>query len=155
MITNKKLYEMIEEQINHSNEDLREKLKMQIAEKSSATQTLAQELADRHAVEINNFSAEMHQQWNALQSEIQRTAENQSEIIIQKLMQDYSQKTESLKSELFEKLDENFEQVMNASKSLADGIANLQKDTAVIMETLQLILTNMMLDKVEIKDKNL
>lgn len=37
---------------------------------------------------------------------------------------------------------------MDISKSLADGVTNLQKDTAILMETLQLILTNMMLNKI-------
>ncbi|MDE6672795.1 MAG: hypothetical protein K2K16_11460 [Ruminococcus sp.] len=37
---------------------------------------------------------------------------------------------------------------MSNSKSLADGITSIQKDTAIIMETLQLILTNMMLNKI-------
>jgi len=153
MITNKKLYEMIAEQMNAGNEDLREQLKAQIADKTAQSHTMAQELADKQSQEISLLSAEISQKFNALQSdlhaEMHNTAENYSEIMIQKLTQEYDAKLENVKTELLDKLEENFSQMMNASKSLSDGIANLQKDTAVIMETLQLILTNMMLDNVE------
>ena len=39
-------------------------------------------------------------------------------------------------------------QILKVNQNLAEKIVNLQKDTAIIMETLQLILTNMMLNKV-------
>ncbi|GEM_PF-2284923 len=153
MITNKKLYEMIAEQMHSGNEELRANLKSHIADKTAQAQSLAQEFADRQSEEISTLSAEMNHKLNVLQSELSTqihsvTAEY-SETMIQKLTQEYDAKLENLKSELFEKLDENFFQVISTGKLLSDGINNLQKDTAVIMETLQLILTNMMLDSVE------
>lgn len=71
-----------------------------------------------------------------------------SDTLFKKISDDYTQKIESLKTNLNEKLDLQLNQIMDISKSLADGVTNLQKDTAIIMETLQLILTNMMLNKI-------
>ena len=41
---------------------------------------------------------------------------------------------------------------LNSLKAISDSISDIQKDNAVIMETLQLILTNMMLDNIDISD---
>ena len=153
MVTNTKLYEMISEQMNNSNEDLRESLRSQIADKTSQVQTMAQGLADRQSAEIMALSDKINTKLNNLKNEISfeinNAAESNSEMIINKLTQDYDEKLKALKSEILEKLDESFYVMLNANKSLSDGIANIQKDTAVIMETLQLILTNMMLNNVQ------
>ena len=62
---------------------------------------------------------------------------------------EYTQKLhDSLKEETFEKLDTQMTQILEVNRNLAEKVVNLQKDTAIIMETLQLILTNMMLNKV-------
>ena len=144
---------MISEQMNNSNEDLRESLRSQIADKTSQVQTMAQGLADRQSAEIMALSDKINTKLNNLKNEISfeinNAAESNSEMIINKLTQDYDEKLKALKSEILEKLDESFYVMLNANKSLSDGIANIQKDTAVIMETLQLILTNMMLNNVQ------
>ena len=153
MFTNKKLYDMITEQITNENEDLREQLKTQIADRAAQTQSMAQELAGRQSMEISKLSQDVNDKVNALQnelkSEIANAAESNYQMIVQQLTQVYDAKLESLRAELLEKIDENTYQLMKVSKIINDGIRNVQKDTAVIMQTLQLILTNMMLDEAE------
>lgn len=158
MITNKNLYEMIVTQMSNGNDALREQLKSQILDENNRTQTFAQELVNKQCNEFSELSKEINSRLNAIQielkSEIFNAMSNNSEMMIQKIAQDYDEKIENLKSELHRKLDTQLYHMMSASKSLADGIANLQKDTAVIMEILQLILTNMMLNKVESEFKD-
>lgn len=153
MITNKNLYEMIANQMNNSNETLREQLKSQILEGTSQTgQNIVQELSDRYCAEIHSLQETLNNKldnmYNDLKSEIASDMSNNSETLFRKISEDYSQKIESLQININEKLDVQLNQIMGISKSLADGITNLQKDTAIIMETLQLILTNMMLNKI-------
>ena len=64
------------------------------------------------------------------------------------------QKTLTAMNELSEKMDTQFSELLQISECISDTINNLQKDTAVMMETLQLILTNMLIDKVENKVEN-
>lgn len=153
MITNKNLYEMIANQMNNSNEALREQLKSQILEGTSQTgQNIVQELSDRYCAEINSLQETLNNKldnmYNDLKSEMASDMSDNSETLFRKISEDYSQKIESLQININEKLDVQLNQIMDISKSLADGITNLQKDTAIIMETLQLILTNMMLNKI-------
>ena len=61
-------------------------------------------------------------------------------------------KIENVRSELNVRMDENMNMTLNSLKAISDSISDIQKDNAVIMETLQLILTNMMLDNIDISD---
>lgn len=153
MITNKNLYEMITNQMTVSNEELREQLKSQILEGTSQTgQNIAQKLSDRYCAEINILKKQLNSKLDTLQndlkSEMLKDISDNSDALFKKISDDYTRKIESLKTNLNEKLDLQLNQIMDISKSLADGVTNLQKDTAIIMETLQLILTNMMLNKI-------
>ncbi len=187
MITNKKLYDMIAEQMSNGNDALREQLESQIITETNQVQTMAQALADRQHSEINALSEQMNFRLDALQNQLklelgqhiteqltwtnqsltqkydaetqilktelsekinQATGE-QSAIVIQQLTQDYDEKIEFLRKELSEKIDAKYDEIIQANAALAQGITNIQKDTAIIMKTLQLILTNMMLNTVE------
>ena len=81
-----------------------------------------EELSEKYTSEINNLKTELSSQLEKLH--------------------------DSLKEETFEKLDTQMTQILEVNRNLAEKVVNLQKDTAIIMETLQLILTNMMLNKV-------
>ena len=123
MITNKNLYEMLSAQITDSNEALREQLKSQVLESASKNEkSVVEELSEKYTSEINNLKTEFSNQLEKLH--------------------------DNLKEETFEKLDTQMTQILKVNQNLAEKIVNLQKDTAIIMETLQLILTNMMLNKV-------
>lgn len=123
MITNKNLYEMLSTQITDSNEALREQLKSQVLESASKNEkSVVEELSEKYTSEINNLKTEISSQLEKLH--------------------------DSLKEETFEKLDTQMTQILEVNRNLAEKVVNLQKDTAIIMETLQLILTNMMLNKV-------
>jgi uncharacterized protein with gpF-like domain len=123
MITNKNLYEMLSTQITDSNEALREQLKSQVLESASKNEkSVVEELSEKYTSEINNLKTELSSQLEKLH--------------------------DILKEETFEKLDTQMTQILEVNRNLAEKVVNLQKDTAIIMETLQLILTNMMLNKV-------
>ena len=123
MITNKNLYEMLSAQITDSNEALREQLKSQVLESANKSEkSVVEELSEKYTAEINNLKTEFSNQLEKLH--------------------------DNLKEETFEKLDTQMTQILKVNQNLAENIVNLQKDTAIIMETLQLILTNMMLNKV-------
>lgn len=123
MITNKNLYEMLSAQITDSNEALREQLKSQVLESASKSEkSVVEELSEKFTSEINNLKTEFSNQLEKLH--------------------------DNLKEETFEKLDTQMAQILKVNQNLAENIVNLQKDTAIIMETLQLLLTNMMLNKV-------
>ncbi len=123
MITNKNLYEMLSAQITDSNEALREQLKSQVlASASKSEKSVVEELSEKYTFEINNLKTEFSNQLEKLHY--------------------------NLKEETFEKLDTQMTQILKVNQNLAENIVNLQKDTAIIMETLQLLLTNMMLNKV-------
>ena len=72
---------------------------------------------------------------------------------MENLIRELYLRVEAVRAELSVKIDENLNMVLGSLKTLSDGMTDIQKDTAVIMETLQLILTNMMLDTVDIKEK--
>lgn len=123
MMTNKNLYEMLAGQITDSNAALREQLKSQITESTSESgKGVVQEISEKHTSEIDHLRTELDRQLEELHN--------------------------NLKEELSEKLDMQMTQILETNRSLSDSIVNLQKDTAIIMETLQLILTNMLLNKV-------
>ena len=123
MITNKNLYEMLSTQITDSNEALREQLKSQVLESASKNEkSVVEELSEKYTSEINSLKTELSSQLEKLH--------------------------DSLKEETFEKLDTQMTQILEVNRNLAEKVVNLQKDTAIIMETLQLILTNMVLNKV-------
>lgn len=114
---------MLSTQITDSNETLREQLKSQVLESASKNEkSVVEELSEKYTSEINNLKTELSSQLEKLH--------------------------DSLKEETFEKLDTQMTQILEVNRNLAEKVVNLQKDTAIIMETLQLILTNMMLNKV-------
>lgn len=114
---------MLSAQITDSNEALREQLKSQVLESASKSEkSVVEELSEKYTSEINNLKTEFNNQLEKLH--------------------------DNLKEETFEKLDTQMTQILKVNQNLAENIVNLQKDTAIIMETLQLLLTNMMLNKV-------
>lgn len=144
---------MITSQMSTGNEQLREQLKSQILEGANQTgHNIAQELSDKYSAGINALQEHLNSRLDAVKidllSEIEKNISDNSDVLFRKISDDYSKKIESLSADINEKLDSQFNQIMEVSKSLADGITNIQKDTAIIMETLQLILTNMMLNKI-------
>ena len=163
MITNNKLYEMITEQVSQGNEALREQLKAQISEKAENTRTAAQEIAERQSRELNELSAMLNNRLDSIKIELTEQIKAETDNIgsdidgkadkMENLIRELYLRVEAVRAELSVKIDENLNMVLGSLKTLSDGMTDIQKDTAVIMETLQLILTNMMLDTVDIKEK--
>ncbi|MBR6622312.1 MAG: hypothetical protein IKK91_00195 [Ruminococcus sp.] len=169
MMTNSKLYEMIIGQVNEGNESIREQLKTQISERADQAQTLAQRLAEKQSREfselltvinekLDNIKADMmqdiHEKIANLIYENGENFEKQMQLIKREnenLMREVNDKIDDLRNELIERMNDDLNKNLSSFKALSDGISNIQKDSAVIMETLQLILTNMMLDKVNVE----
>ena len=169
MMTNSKLYEMIIGQVNEGNESIREQLKTQISERADQAQTLAQRLEEKQSREfselltvinemLDNIKADMmhdiHEKIANLRYENNENSEKQMQLIKREnenLMREVNDKIDDLRNELIERMNDDLNKNLSSFKALSDGISNIQKDSAVIMETLQLILTNMMLDKVNVE----
>lgn len=161
MITNKNLYEMIAKQIDNGNEELRNQLKNQITEKTSQTQSLFQQLIVRQSADINDLSVVIKERldslYNELNSKILESVEknkNNLHSTSTEISELYVAELENLRKEIDLKIDESNNNIIQMINVVNDHLINLQKDTAVIMETLQLVLTNMMLDNIgNTKDK--
>ena len=54
------------------------------------------------------------------------------------------------KEELEGRMEQQNAQFLRIYKSLSESMDNIQKDNAIIMETLQLILANLLIDKIEV-----
>ena len=54
------------------------------------------------------------------------------------------------KEELEGRMEQQNAQFFRIYKSLSESMDNIQKDNAIIMETLQLILANLLIDKIEV-----
>lgn len=144
---------MIVNQMNISNEELREQLSSQILEGTNQTgQNVAQELSNQYRAEMNVLKDKFYNRLDdlktELRSEIFSKMDEDTNALHEKNLTVYNQKMDRLKTEFHEEMDSQLNQMMSVTKSLADSIADLQKDTAIIMKTLQLILTNMMLNKI-------
>lgn len=163
MITNTKLYEMVIEQFTSGNGELRDQLLSQISASAEKNETMAQQLAYQQRTEIEQISDSLQAQIKTVQEElnskIEKTATTCSAALMQtmtthfngeinKLQAYFDEEIEKLQTAITYTLDERFEKIMLATKNMTDRMIDLQKDTAVIMQTLQLILTNMMLDNV-------
>lgn len=153
MITNKKMYEMITENMNDNNQALREQLQKHLETGVNESQTMIRRLTELHQSEITELTQKMESSLSTVQEQLSKeivsTAAGYSQMTSQKLMEHFDQKMNALRAEFMEKMDAQHQEMMKNTGYLFAGIANLQKDTAIIMETLQLILTNMMLDNVE------
>jgi len=144
MMTNKKLLEEINMQSQIDNENLREQLKEQLSSISKSNSNFAGALSEQIETLSKNQN-ELSQQINdKIQNLYQLGMENNK---------DYSEKLEAVKRELLNKIDEQSNYITRMNKTLYDSIVSVQKDTEVIMQTLQVILTNMLLDDVKTDKK--
>lgn len=153
MITNKKMCEMIMENMNDNNQSLREQLRKHFETNIDESQTMARKLAEFQHDEISKLKTEFDSRLvkihDEIKNEITDTVTRYTQVAIQKIIEYYDLKIDSIRTEFNDKLDENHTEMQNTSRYILECVTNLQKDTAIIMETLQLILTNMMLGDVE------
>ncbi|MBQ6945617.1 MAG: hypothetical protein IJN43_15045 [Ruminococcus sp.] len=153
MITNKKMCEMIMENMNDNNQSLREQLRKHFETNIDESQTMARKLAEFQHDQISKLKTEFDSRLvkihDEIKNEITDTVTRYTQVAIQKIIEYYDLKIDSIRTEFNDKLDENHTEMQNTSRCILECVTNLQKDTAIIMETLQLILTNMMLGDVE------
>lgn len=170
MMTNSKLLEEIISRSQNNNEILREKLKEQVLKGTNEnSRSMMAEFSERYKNdfgELKNSITENVQLYNNEIKKDQSLIFNKMELLIKdmndrlnteiqksvhetecKIMKEIS----SLREELNKNIDEKFNQTLQAVKSVSDNMDNLQKDNAIIMQTLQLILANMLLEEVDKK----
>ncbi|MBQ8135095.1 MAG: hypothetical protein IJ192_11935 [Clostridia bacterium] len=140
MMTNKKLLEEITARAQNDSQVLCEQLRAQQVEMKTAQAEFTQQM--------ENTMRELHQQ---LGIELYRQITDSNKSHIDKLNEEYTDKLNQVKKELEEKMNTQFSNIVHMNNVLFDSITSVQKDTAVIMETLQLILTNMLIDGVSHK----
>lgn len=162
MITNKKLLEEIIAQTSVNNDTLREQLKQQIlAGTSETSKSMLADMTEKYESGVTTILKDIQQCNENLKKEINTELVQQSneliEVINQEssdsqaeyklLMAEYDKKLEQLRNEMNSRFYSLSEEVMNIGKALSDSIVNLQKDNSIIMESIQLILTNMIINK--------
>lgn len=166
MLTNKKLLEEIIAQTSVNNDTLREQLKNQIATSTSETsKSVLTDLGDKYESGIASIIEDFHQKNDTLKREInvdfsqqvnkfsetinRKISDNQAEY--KALILEYNKKVDKLYNEMNNCLDSVSEEIMNMGKALSNSILNLQKDNSIIMESIQLILTNILINGVSNK----
>lgn len=158
MMTNKKLLEEITVRSQNDNKALREQLQAQLTLFSESNTSIASDLSEQlgdikaRQEELSEQTErrikELHQQLGMeLCSRI--TESNKAEI--NRLSEEYAEKLEQTQKELEEKMDLLFKKCVNMSNVFFEKLTDIQKDNAIIMETLQVILANMLIDGVNRK----
>lgn len=145
MMTNKKLLEEINTQSQIDNDNLREQLKEQISSIGKANSNFAGALS----AQIDNLRKNQNELSQQLNDKMQELYKQFSE----EINAEHTAKLESVRKELSDKIDQQSNYITRMNKALYDGIISVQKDTEVIMQTLQVILTNMLLDDVKTEQK--
>lgn len=157
MVTNKKLLEELTNQSQVNNEALREQLRSYI-------QTV-EETQKSTVLSIHEQLEEIRVQQDAMNCHNEQKMETLSQQVVSDLYQKVSKYTQSslnqvyvefikrlneAKEELEGRMEQQNAQFLRIYKSLSESMDNIQKDNAIIMETLQLILANLLIDKIEV-----
>ena len=140
MMTNKKLLEEINMQSQIDNENLREQLREQLSSISKSNSNFAGALSEQ----IENCRKNQNELSQQINDKIQNLYQ-----FTDKNNKDYAEKLEAVRKELSDKIDQQSNYITRMNKVLYDSIVSVQKDTEVIMQTLQVILTNMLLNDVK------
>lgn len=166
MLTNKKLLDEIIAQTSVNNDALREQLKQQIlAGTSETSKSVLADITEKYEAGVTSiiedfhqcndvlkrqFNVDLAQHNNELKEVINREiSDNQAEY--KDLMSEYDKKLDVLREEINNRLDSISEEMMSMGKALSDSILNLQKDNSIIMESIHLILTNLLINGVSDK----
>lgn len=164
MMTNTKLLQEITELTQENNEALREQLRQQILEGTSElNRSVLQDFSDKYHKEFNALCEQSKQQndyllekvdesgkqlTSELASKLSQMITESNQTMLNNILTEYNSKFESLRSEINNMQSENIYYIV---KALSNSMKNLQRDNSIIMETLQLILTNLLIDGVEKK----
>ena len=103
------------------------------------------------AEQADNKIESLHQKMATELNETKKELEERIDSYYYQMMSINQYKLIEAKKEIEAKIDSNFYKMLSTNQRLSEEITSLQKDISIIMETLQLILTNMLLDEVEEK----
>ena len=148
MMTNKKLLDEIIEQTSMNNNELREQLKELInAVNNDPSRNIIADISRKYDVgineikhEINNFSDKIGAELNELS--VKQTSENAA------LSAEYKSSLKELSDDVNDKIRSLSDEITCIGKALSDSIENIQKDNSIIMESIQIILTNILINGV-------
>lgn len=145
-MTNRKLLEEIIAQSESSNQSIREQLQNHISTTSEASRGVMNSMFERYTSDYTALTALIDKS----SDEITRKVEDQRTVTdeLKRSIDAYNSKLDEVKNGLIEKMDTQFSQMLQIHKALSAQMADLQKDSAIIMETMQIILTNMLIDEV-------
>lgn len=148
MLTNKKLLDEIIAQASINNDDLREQLKQQILAGTNATsKNLLVELTEKYETGVSLIKQEFQFRSESIKTEINDLSEkNSSEH--NKMISEYDAALKELRIDMNQRIDSLSEDLASIGKALSDSIVNLQKDNCIIMESIHLILTNILINGV-------
>lgn len=146
LMTNKKLLKKIIEQSQIDNEIVIEQLKTHILESSEVGIGMMNELFGRYAANYSSLTELLEQSANQISGQLEQQQETANDIRVD--IEKLYETLDETKNGLIQKMDSQFSQMSYVNKTLSNQMESLQRDNAIIMETLQLILTNMLLDEV-------
>ena len=129
MVTNKKLLEELTNQSQVNNEALREQLRsyIQTVEETQKSTVLS-----------------IHE------SDLYQKVSKYTQSSLNQVYVEFIKRLNEAKEELEGRMEQQNAQFLRIYKSLSESMDNIQKDNAIIMETLQLILANLLIDKIEV-----
>lgn len=167
MLTNTKLLQEITAMTQENNEVLREKLKQQILEgTSNMNRSVLHDFSEKYHAEFKEMTDQFGKQHDELLKEFNEISKKQSETLTSKFAQaiaesnqamakqiavEYCSKLEDLRNDINGRMSAQYGEMQEMIKALSINLNNLQRDNAIIMETLQLILTNLLIDGVNQK----
>lgn len=151
MLTNKKLLDEIIAQTNVSNNELREQLKRQILEGTSETsKSVLTDMSEKYEAGVTSIKQEFQLRSDNIKTDISELLEK-NHIEHDKIIAEYDTALKELREDMENRIDSLAEEVESIGKALSDSIVNLQKDNSIIMESIQLILTNILINGVSNK----
>ena len=167
MMTNTKLLQEITSMTTENNKILREQLKKQILDGiGELNNNIVQDFSEKYTMDFDKLIEQFNCYYQNLLNEIDNRHKKLNEEflssvnkIINKsnkstldnIILEYNSKIEQLNSEFDKKINYQSETILCMIKTLSDNINSLQKDNAIVMETLQLILTNLIINGVDRK----
>ena len=90
-------------------------------------------------------------QSETLTSKFAQAIAESNQAMAKQIVAEYCSKLEDLRNDINGRMSAQYGEMQEMIKALSISLNNLQRDNAIIMETLQLILTNLLIDGVNQK----
>ena len=150
MVTNKKLLEELTNQSQVNNEALREQLRSYIQTVEETQKSTVLSIHEQlEEIRVQQDAMNCHNEQKVV-SDLYQKVSNYTQSSLNQVYVEFIKRLNEAKEELEGRMEQQNAQFLRIYKSLSESMDNIQKDNAIIMETLQLILANLLIDKIEV-----